>query len=235
MAYWTGRNFHVLTLAIDCSAVLCASAVHESGDDRVLADQSPAIGRGHAERLPDVIDTVMRAAGLQLRDIDRIGVTIGPGSFAGIRVGVAFARGLALSLGIRAVGVGSLDALALPIARSRGRAVMAVLDARRDRLWTLVASADGHILHRGAELTPEAAADLAEDVGCDLLGSGGAILAAIRPELSSSLIGDAVAPEIGDVARLAARLDPDASPPEPLYLREADAKPQSGFALPHEA
>lgn len=235
MAYRTGWNYHVLTLAIDCSAVLCAAAVHESGDDRVLADQSSAIGRGHAERLPDVVETVMRNAGLQLPEIDRIGVTIGPGSFAGIRVGVAFARGLALTLGIRAVGVGSLDALALPAARRRGRTVMAVLDARRDRLWALVASAEGHILHPGAELTPEAAADLAAHTGCDLLGSGSAILAAIRPELSSSLAGDAVAPEIGDVATLAARLDPDKNPPEPLYLREADAKPQSGFALPHEA
>ncbi|MEQ8482049.1 MAG: tRNA (adenosine(37)-N6)-threonylcarbamoyltransferase complex dimerization subunit type 1 TsaB [Hoeflea sp.] len=225
----------MLTLAIDCSAALCAAAVHESTEDRVLADQSPAIGRGHAERLPGVVGTVMQAAGLQLQDIDRIGVTIGPGSFAGIRVGVAFARGLALTLGSRAVGVGSLDALAVPAARSRGRTVMAALDARRDRLWTLVAAADGQVLHPGAELTPEAAADLAADVGCDILGSGGAILAAIRPELCSSVIGDGVAPEIGDVARLAARLDADASPPEPLYLREADARPQSGFALPHEA
>ncbi|MEQ8826501.1 MAG: hypothetical protein RIC82_01825, partial [Parvibaculum sp.] len=109
------------------------------------------------------------------------------------------------------------------------------LDARRDRLWALVASAAGHILHPGAELTPDAAADLAAHTGCVILGSGRAILAAIRPELGSSLAGDAVAPEIGDVARLAAGLDPDNSPPEPLYLREADAKPQSGFALPHEA
>jgi tRNA threonylcarbamoyl adenosine modification protein YeaZ len=177
----------------------------------------------------------MRNAGLQLPEIDRIAVTTGPGSFAGIRVGVAFARGLALTLGVRAVGVGSLDALALPADRSRKTAVMAVLDARRDRVWALVASADGHVLYPGAELTPGAAADLAAETECAILGSGGAILAAIRPDLASSLIGDTVAPEIGNVARLAARLDPDTSPPEPLYLREADAKPQSGFALPHEA
>lgn len=230
-----GRDHHVLTLAIDCSAVLCAVAVHDDGEDRVLAEQSPAIGRGHAERLPGVVETVMRDAGLQLPQVGRIGVTIGPGSFAGIRVGVAFARGLALTLGIQAVGVGSLDALARPAARLRGRAVMAVLDARRDRLWALVASADGDVLHSGAELTPEAAAELAADAGCEILGSGGSILSALRPELSSSLIGDSVAPGIGDVARLAAQLDPETNPPEPLYLREADAKPQSGFALPHEA
>ncbi|WP_420406632.1 tRNA (adenosine(37)-N6)-threonylcarbamoyltransferase complex dimerization subunit type 1 TsaB [Hoeflea sp.] len=225
----------MLTLAIDCSAVLCAVAVHESGEDRVLAEQTPAIGRGHAERLPGIVEAVMQDAGLQFSRIDRIGVTIGPGSFAGIRVGVAFARGLALTLGIRAVGVGSLDAMAVPAARRRERSVMAVLDARRDRLWALVASANGDILHPGAELAPETAADLAAETGCDVLGSGGAILAAIRPGLSTTVIGDAVTPEIGDVARMAAQLDPEANSPEPLYLREADAKPQAGFALPHAA
>lgn len=223
----------MLTLAIDCSAIHCAVAVHASDGDRILAEQSPAIGRGHAEQLPGILQSVLDAADVGLSAIERVGVTVGPGSFAGIRVGVAFARGLALTLGIPAVGVGSLEAIAIPSALARARPVMAVLDARRDRVWTLVAAADSGILKPGGELTPEAAARLAADIGCDILGSGGPLLAAIDPSLAARQIGNPVAPDIAEVARLAARLDPATSPAEPRYLREADAKPQTGFALPH--
>lgn len=225
----------MLTLAIDCSAIHCAVAVHASDDDRILAEQSPAIGRGHAEQLPGIMQSVLDAADVDLSAIGRIGVTVGPGSFAGIRVGVAFARGLALALGVPAIGVGSLEAMAIPEALERGRPVMAVLDARRDRVWTLIAAPDSGVLDAGREITPEAAARLAAETGCDILGSGGALLAAIDPGLSERQIGDRVAPDIAAVARLAARLDPANNPAEPRYLREADAKPQTGFALPHAA
>jgi tRNA threonylcarbamoyladenosine biosynthesis protein TsaB len=224
----------VLTLAIDCSGIHCAVAVHASGNDHILAEQSPAIGRGHAEHLPGILQSVLDAADVDLSAIERIGVTVGPGSFAGIRVGVAFARGLALTLGVPAVGVGSLEAIAFPATLVRARAVMAVLDARRDRVWTLVAAADSSILEPGRELTPEAAARLAADIGCDILGSGGPLLAAIDPGLAERHIANRVAPDIADVARLSARLDPAVNPAEPRYLREADAKPQTGFALPRE-
>lgn len=233
MACRIGRTANVLTLAIDCSAIHCAVAVHASDGDRILAEQCPAIGRGHAEQLPGILQSVLDAAGVELSAIERIGVTVGPGSFAGIRVGVAFARGLALTLGIPCVGVGSLEAMAIPAVLTSARPVMAVLDARRDRVWTLVAAADSSILEPGCELTPEAAARLAADVGCDIVGSGGPLLAAIDPGLADRHIGNRIAPDIAEVARLAARLDPADNPPEPRYLREADAKPQTGFALPH--
>jgi tRNA threonylcarbamoyladenosine biosynthesis protein TsaB len=121
MACWTGRTANVLTLAIDCSAIHCAVAVHKGDGDRILAEESPAIGRGHAEKLPAILQSVLAAAGVGLPAIERIGVTVGPGSFAGIRVGVAFARGLALALAVPVVGVGSLEAMAIPSAQARGR------------------------------------------------------------------------------------------------------------------
>lgn len=234
MACRTGRAANVLTLAIDCSAIHCAVAVHTADGDAVLAQASPAIGRGHAEQLPAIMQSVLDAAGIDLAAIGRIGVTVGPGSFAGIRVGVAFARGLALALGVPVVGVGSLEAMAIPAAQARGRSVMAALDARRDRIWALVAAPDASILEPGRELTPAAAARLAADSGSDILGTGGDLLAAIDAGLAERLIGNLVAPDIAEVARLAARLDPATNPAEPRYLRDADAKPQTGFALPHE-
>ncbi|OCW55905.1 hypothetical protein AWJ14_11755 [Hoeflea olei] len=224
-----------MTLAIDCSARYCAVALHEDAGDRILASASPDIGRGHAEQLPGIATSVLAQAGRTMSDLNRIAVTIGPGSFAGIRVGVSFARGLSLALGVPCVGVGALDAMAAPAAEARATPVMAVLDARRGKVWALVAEAGGAVAFPGAELSPAEAARHAQSCGADLLGSGAALLAEIDPALGERVLGDPAAPAIGDVARLAARLDPSANPPEPRYLREADAKPQTGFALPHES
>ena len=224
----------VLTLAIDCSARFCAVALYDAGADRILASASPDIGRGHAEQLPAVLQSVLADAGVELSRVERIGVTIGPGSFAGIRVGVAFARGLALALGIPVVGVGSLEAIAIPAASEHGKAVMAVLDARRDHVWAMLVDADGTVIKPAAELMPDAASALAFETACMIIGSGAALLSGINPSLQSRIIDDLVAPGIDDVARLAAGLDPAANPAEPRYLRDADAKPQAGFVLAHE-
>tara|TARA_R110002020_G_scaffold135469_7_gene302492 strand:+ start:4864 stop:5556 length:693 start_codon:yes stop_codon:yes gene_type:complete len=224
----------VLTLALDCSARLCSVALYHGDTDRIVASASPDIGRGHAEQLPAIVEAVLAEAGMDLAQVRRIGVTIGPGSFAGIRVGVAFARGLALALDAPCVGVGSLEAIAIPAALQSAKAVMAVLDAKRDRVWTLLVDANGDVVDAGAELTPAAAAGLAQTRGCGLIGSGAALLAGIDASLSSQVIADIAAPKIEDVARLAARLDPVGHPAEPRYLRDADAKPQTGFALAHE-
>ena len=225
----------VLTLAIDCSARFCAVALHEAGEDRIVASASPDIGRGHAEKLPAVLEAVLADAGINLSQVGRIGVTIGPGSFAGIRVGVAFARGLGLALRLPVVGVGSLEAIAVPAAGGQGSAVMVVLDAKRDRVWALLVEADGTVIEPAAELTPETASARALETGCMIAGSGAALLAGVDPSLQARIIGDPVAPDIADVARLAATLVPAANPAEPRYLRDADAKPQAGFVLPHEA
>ncbi|WP_339764067.1 tRNA (adenosine(37)-N6)-threonylcarbamoyltransferase complex dimerization subunit type 1 TsaB [uncultured Hoeflea sp.] len=225
----------MLTLAIDCSARFCSVALFDLGGNRILAEASPDIGRGHAEQLPAVLQSVLAKATVELSQIGRIGVTVGPGSFAGIRVGVAFARGLALALDVPIVGVGSLEAIAFPSAREHGKAVMAVLDAKRDHVWAILIDADGKITETAAERAPEAAAALAFETGCMIIGSGAAILANINPSVQPHIIGDLVAPRIADVARLSATLDPAANQAEPRYLRDADAKPQAGFVLPHQA
>lgn len=224
----------MLTLAIDCSARFCSAALFQDDADLILASASPDIGRGHAEHLPFVVQSVLDAASVELSHVGRIGVSIGPGSFAGIRVGVAFARGLALALNVPVIGVGSLEAIAIPAARQHGRPVMAVLDAKRDHVWALLAGADGCVREPAAEMTPQVAAALALETKCALSGNGATLLADLEPALASHVFSDLPAPLIEDLARLAARLDPRVNPAEPRYLREADAKPQTGFALPHE-
>src|SRR4051812_18694458 len=122
----------MLVLAIDTAGPDCAVALARFDADRIeiLARGAESIGRGHAERLLPIIESVLSQAGCSFHDLDRVAVTVGPGSFTGVRVGIAAARGLALALNIPAVGVGTLDALALPIlhAESIGT-VVAVLDA----------------------------------------------------------------------------------------------------------
>src|SRR6266404_2143129 len=110
----------MLLLAIDTAGPDCAVALARSGADggKILVRTSERIGRGRAERLMPMIESALAEAGADFADLDRVAVTTGPGSFTGVRVGIAAARGLALALDIPAVGVRSLDALAFPIARS---------------------------------------------------------------------------------------------------------------------
>ncbi len=128
----------MISLAIDTSAHLCAAAVHDSAGDTILAQASEDIGRGHAERLMDVIAGVLRQAGIEYSNIQRVTVTTGPGSFTGIRVGLATARGIALGLGIDACGVSVLEAAALAVRDRAAGPLIAVMDARRGEAYCQV-------------------------------------------------------------------------------------------------
>ncbi|MFU8776876.1 MAG: tRNA (adenosine(37)-N6)-threonylcarbamoyltransferase complex dimerization subunit type 1 TsaB [Roseovarius sp.] len=99
----------LLILAFDTSAAHCAAALLRG--DRVLALRAEEMGRGQAERLMPLLQEVLDGAGIMWRDLDRIGVGIGPGNFTGIRISVAAARGLALSLNIPAIGISTLEAI----------------------------------------------------------------------------------------------------------------------------
>ena len=100
-----------IVLAFDTSAPHCAVAVLRGGT--VLASAGEEMGRGQAERLFPLIGEVMARAGVSWPDIARIGVGTGPGNFTGIRIAVSAARGLALSLGVPAIGVPTFDAIRL--------------------------------------------------------------------------------------------------------------------------
>src|SRR5690348_11165768 len=122
----------MILLAIDTAASLCAACVYDSAAGQELGREVIDIGKGHAERLIGVIDGALGQAGMTYKDLDRIGVSIGPGSFTGVRVGVATARGLALALGVPAVGVNTLEALAEEAhEKLPDRAVLAAIDGRR--------------------------------------------------------------------------------------------------------
>ena len=211
----------MIVLAIDTCLFACAAAVVRDG--QVLASRIEAMSRGHQERLAPLVAEVMQEAGLAFDRLDRIGVTVGPGSFTGLRVGLAFAKGLSAALGVPVVGVGSLEALAEP----HGGRVFAVLDAKRGQVY-LQAFADGAAVSAPDALPIETAAARVAELAPDLMiGTGAALLADMRPGVG---VIEADHTDPAAVARLAAVRAP--APPRPLYLRAPDAKLPGGRSLP---
>src|SRR5437899_13104301 len=101
-------------LAIDTALGACAAAVLDARLGEILASESLPMLRGHAEAIMPLIARVMDAAFVDFALLDRIAVTVGPGSFTGLRVGIAAARGIALSAGEHAIGLLTLEALGAP-------------------------------------------------------------------------------------------------------------------------
>lgn len=207
----------MIILALDTCLGACSVAL-AADDGAVLAHASEAMARGHQERLAPMVERVLSEAGVSPGVVTRVAVTVGPGSFTGLRVGIAFAKGFAQALGAETVGVGVLEALA---AEADGL-VCAAIDARRDQVYLQVFE-DGLPL-MAPDVLPigTSAARLAEITrgrSLTLVGSGAALLADTAP-------GARIVPAEGCDARRVARIAASrgAGPLTPLYLRAPDAK-----------
>lgn len=226
----------MIILAIDTASTLCAACIWDADTERQLGRTVEDIGKGHAERLMDIIDQALVEAKLTYANLGAIAVSVGPGSFTGIRVGVSAARGLALALGVPAYGVTTLAAIA-ETARAQfpDRRILAAIDAKRDELYVADYDADGH--STGATILPHSdIAALNRDPPPILAGSGAAQIAATLGIDAANIVdGDATTADIAIYARLAASDRIENSPPSPFYLRGPDARPQGGFALPRKA
>ncbi len=210
-------------LAIDTALEACSALVLDTAQG-VLADESLPMARGHAEALMPQIARVMAKANLDFAALDRIAVTVGPGSFTGLRVGVSAARGLALAAHKPAVGVTTLLALAIPlILGGDSTPVVAAIDARHDQAYIQAFAAGGRELS-AARIGPlESAFEGVPDGPVRLVGSASRKIAALA--LRDTLVEDRDTPDIFWVASLGATAPVDA-PPKPLYLRAPDARPQ---------
>lgn len=198
-------------LAVDTCLAACSVVISER--DEVLALRSEPMHRGHQERLASMVAEAMEGLG-GFTKLDRIGVTIGPGSFTGLRVGLAFAKGLGTAIGKPVVGVGALEALA----GGRPGMTVAAVDARREQVY-MQAFEDGQALMEPAALRAEDAIAAIRRLGepAALVGSGAALLAGAFAK--AKVIADAV-PDPVTIASVTART---ARPPTPLYLRAPDA------------
>jgi len=218
----------MLILAIDTALDACAAAVLDTSAGGVIALESQAMKRGHAEALMPLIARVMKESGIAFAALDRIAVTTGPGSFTGLRVGLSAARGIGLAAGNPVVGVTTLSAYAAPIVSDSGeQPIISAIDARHDHVYLQVVSGNG-----GALLTPRVAPvsealEAARFGAPHLVGNAARILADRWPADAPPPIKVDVqaAPDIVWVAWLAAAVDPAAALARPFYLRAPDAKP----------
>jgi len=190
-----------LVLAFDTSAAHCAVALLCGHD--LLAARVDEMARGQAEHLMPMMVEILSGAGLDWPDLAAIGVGVGPGNFTGIRISVAAARGLALSLEIPAIGVTGFEAISLGSARP----VWATIPAPRERVYAQYKSGSPHEpIHMLAhEFTAQA-----EQTDAPIL----------------ELTDISAARFVENIARHAlARLGHENPRPTPLYMRAADAAP----------
>jgi tRNA threonylcarbamoyladenosine biosynthesis protein TsaB len=212
----------MLVLALDSTTSACSAALWRDGG--VLARRFAAMARGQSEVLVPMIGAVLDEAGLTVADADLLAVTVGPGAFTGIRIGLATARALALAAGKPLAGIATPEAVAaaVPPVQRRGRTVLAIVDSRREELWVQAFAPDLTALGQPQALAPAAIAVRYGGQALVLAGDGAA---QVLPLLAGAILADAApSPDAAIVAALAAGrwAAGTALPPEPLYLRPAD-------------
>lgn len=221
-------------LAIDTALEACAAAVLDITRPDTLVHETLPMVRGHAEALMPLIARIMRVAALDFQQIDRIAVTTGPGSFTGLRVGIAAARGIALASGRPAIGLSTLAGFAAPlIAADDSGPVVAVIDARHDHVYLQVFGPGGRTLVTPRVVPVRDAVRASCSGSPRIVGSGAEMLAKAWPaEAKPPASVDARrAPDIDWVARLGAAAVDTSTPPKPLYLRAPDAQPQAAAGV----
>ncbi len=217
-------------LAIDTAFEACSVAV--AADNGAPVIRTEIVDRAHAERLMPMIEDAMGAAGLALADLDRIAVTVGPGSFTGLRIGIAAARGLALVTGADAVGVGTLAVHAEEARAEFGACpILALIAAGRGEVYGQSFTDDGSPASEPAVGPPETFVRLIA-ANTLIAGSGADALASVLgQEAEARTVHRRAAPDPAALLRLARAASSAGAPPRPLYLRPPDAKPQTAAAV----
>jgi tRNA threonylcarbamoyladenosine biosynthesis protein TsaB len=225
----------VRILAIDTALGACSACVLDAGEPEPVAIEQTAMDRGHAEALMPMIERVMAATEGGFSSLDRVAVTIGPGSYTGLRVGISAARAIAFAAGIPAVGVSTLAASAAPlIGREGGRVVAAALDARHGQVWFQALNAQGKQLVSVRQVNHR---DAARAIGAGPVSLVGSAALAVANEawaigLDAIVVDDRKAPDVIWVAHLGLIADPETAPPRPLYLKPPETTPQDRARLP---
>ncbi|WP_375158191.1 tRNA (adenosine(37)-N6)-threonylcarbamoyltransferase complex dimerization subunit type 1 TsaB [Bradyrhizobium sp. RDT46] len=218
----------MLILAIDTALDACSVAVLDTEAAELLAQEQLLMKRGHAEALMPMIARVMQSANVAFTALDRIAVTVGPGSFTGLRVGISAARGLALAAARPAIGLTTLSAFAAAVVgQSKSAPVISAIDARHDHVYFQIVAGDGSQLVRPRVAAIDEAIAASQFGAPHLVGNAANILAERWPKDGEQpvAVDTQAAPDIGWVAWLGAAADPETNPARPFYLKAPDAKP----------
>lgn len=214
----------MLTLGLDTTGGYCTAAIVNA--NICLAQKSENIGRGHAERLAPMVQEVLADADVNSGDIERIAVCTGPGSFTGLRVALAFAKGFALPRKIPVIGLSALEVLAAQMDPHKEKRIVSIADVRRGQLcW---AAYDKRIeIRKPVTQDTETAIKAIQALGYDGLAGDGAVHMDAPSDITI-VSGPAL-------AWLSQKHAPAAYPPEPLYSRAPDAKLPGGITPPVSA
>jgi len=215
-------------LAIDTALPAVSACVLDSGEIEPIARETEAMERGHAEALLPLIARIVGAVDGGFASIDRVAVTVGPGSFTGIRIGLAAAQGIAIARKIEVVGVSTLAALAAPYILEPFEGVLAAaIDARHGQVYIAAYGPDGRTVLSARRMGAHEALRALGDGPLRLVGSGAALL---EPQARASgvvahIVDRAAVPDIAFVARLGLVANAPDAPARPFYLKPPDAKP----------
>lgn len=220
-------------LALDSACGACSVAVLRDGG--IQAESFAVMPRGQSEKLIPMVEAAMRDAGCAFADLDAVAVTVGPGAFTGIRIGLSSARGLALAAGVPVIGVTTTQAVAAACRAAEGGIVVA-METKRADIYIEAFAPDGGSLYGPAAIPlEEVVAHLPGVRRLTLCGDGAGRLKPVLEAagLAVTLDSAAVQPKARDVALLAAvRWQMEGAegfsvPPAPLYLRPPDvSKPK---------
>lgn len=161
-------------LAVDTAGRTCSAALVSNG--RIRAELFVHFDQTHARHLMKLVDSLMQLAGLQIADMDAYGVTVGPGSFTGLRIGLATIKGFALACSKPVAGITSLSALAYPL-RENPELLCPAIDARKGEVYAQIYKAGQNALNPVCQAWVCAPEALAEYIGqldtpCRFMGSG---------------------------------------------------------------
>lgn len=247
----------MIVLGIDTATPQVSVALHLAADGAGAAEGTPigsfvagALGRRHGEVLAPALEALCRLCATPISSVDAVAVDVGPGLFTGLRVGVATGQALASALGVPAVAVSSLEALAFP-RRTEARLVAAVVDARRGEVFSAVYQPEAGMACRIGPLSlrPEVLVDELGRLGSDVLAVGDGALryaelfradhrvevagvagafpsAAVVADMAARRLVAAVPPAESAQAATAGPATPAGAPPvlRPIYIREPDVR-----------
>lgn len=216
-----------MILAIDTALAATSACVLAPGSAKRVAGETLFMEAGHAEALLPLVDRVVARLPGGFAALTRVSVTVGPGSFTGIRIGVAAARAFGLACRVPVVGVSTLAALAAPaIAVGARPPIVAAIDARHGNVFVQSFGPRGETLMGPALMS---AAEAARSLGLGplrLVGSGGPAVARAASAIGVTADAEGHAlPDIDYVARLGLLADPASALARPFYLKVPDATP----------
>ncbi len=224
-------------LSFDTTMQACSASFLDTEKEGEQQSVYESLERGHAEAIVPMIESVMNVSSCTYQELDCIAVTLGPGAFTGVRVGVAAARGLGLSAGVDVYGFSSLHVIAARAREQFGDShlsefdqIIVAIDARRGEIYLQSFNADVQPMTEACAIVPEQFSDYSENKKTLVVGSGGQLLQDVISGNGEQIVFECpdILPDAQNIGQLVLSDQGIHKALSPLYLRAPDAKPQSG-------